>query len=87
MPGSSPRWPDASDILPEPDDGLRRARIFLSNSHALELIGWRAICIEPHPEYFEHCRRNRPDARCIQAACVGDSVVRQVDFFADDLGV
>lgn len=61
--------------------------IFLSNSHALELIGWRAICIEPHPEYFEQCRRNRPDACCIQAACVGDSVVRQVDFFADALGI
>jgi FkbM family methyltransferase len=61
--------------------------IFLSNSHALELIGWRAICVEPHPEYFEQCRRNRPDAHCIQAACVGDSGVRRVDFVADDLGI
>lgn len=61
--------------------------IYLSNSHALEQLGWRAICVEPHPRFFELCRRNRPAATCIHAACVGDRSLRHVDFGADALGV
>lgn len=61
--------------------------VYLSNSHGLERIGWQAICVEPHPEFIEHCRRNRPLARCIHAACVGDPASREIDFTADGLGV
>ena len=61
--------------------------IYLSNSYALEQMGWRALCVEPHPRFFDVCRRNRPSAICVHAACVGDPSVRHVDFAADALGI
>jgi len=33
-----------------------------------EELGWRGICIEPHPERFERLKVNRPKSVCINAA-------------------
>ncbi len=33
--------------------------------------GWRGILIEPSPSGYSSCLQHRPDATCIQAACVG----------------
>ena len=42
-----------------------------SNTYYLERIkGWRGILIEPIPEYFRECVRQRPGARVIQCALV-----------------
>jgi FkbM family methyltransferase len=30
-----------------------------SNTYALELAGWRGICVEPNPHYFEELVKNR----------------------------
>ena len=30
-----------------------------SNTYALELAGWRGICVEPNPHYFEELVNNR----------------------------
>jgi FkbM family methyltransferase len=31
---------------------------------------WKGILIEPSPTLFERCRRMRPEAHCVRAACV-----------------
>jgi len=44
-----------------------------SNTYYLEAIhNWRGILIEPIPELFAQCVKNRPKAHCIQAALVGN---------------
>lgn len=56
--------------------------IHLSNSYSFELAGWRGICVEPHPYYFDLCRQNRPNSICINKACgkeEQDNVVLHVD--------
>src|SRR5258705_7614869 len=47
-------------------DGLH-----LSNTYIFEQRGWRGLCIEPTPMFFEMCVRNRPRSLCINVACVG----------------
>jgi FkbM family methyltransferase len=42
----------------------------LSNSYALEQIGWKGICIEPIPEMFQKLKNNR-NCICIEG-CVSD---------------
>lgn len=44
-------------------DGIRD-----SNTHYFELIGWKGICIEPHPDYFPLCVENRPNSQCLNLA-------------------
>jgi FkbM family methyltransferase len=41
-----------------------------SNTLYLERRGWRGILIEPVPEAYRRCRRNRPLAEVVNAACV-----------------
>lgn len=61
--------------------------VHLSNSLALENLGWDAICIEPHPQYFNHLRQNRPKAQCINAAVIGDTNKDKISFYAEELGL
>lgn len=43
-----------------------------SNTYFLERArNWTGILIEPSPALFERCRRTRPSAYCVRAACVG----------------
>src|SRR5919198_879458 len=49
-------------------DGLNQ-----SNTAWLEAKrGWRGILIEPIPEAYEQCVRNRPRATVVNCACVSD---------------
>lgn len=42
--------------------------VHLSNTYALEQLGWTGICIEPSPRAFSLLAMNRPRSTCIQAA-------------------
>jgi FkbM family methyltransferase len=54
-------------------DGVR-----LSNSWLLERLGWRGLCAEPNPRFFEQLRQNRS---CIVTdACVGPHTGERVEF-------
>lgn len=44
-------------------DGIRD-----SNTYYFELMGWKGICIEPHPHYSSICKRNRPNSLCLKLA-------------------
>lgn len=61
--------------------------VHLSNSLSFELGGWRGVCVEPHPDYFEHCRTARPGSICVNAACVSDPAVNEVTFRVEPLGL
>lgn len=60
---------------------------YLSNTLSFEEQGWRGLCIEPHPDYFELCRTNRPGAVCVNAACVGPDAPETVSFLSEPLGI
>jgi FkbM family methyltransferase len=61
--------------------------IHLSNTLLFEQQGWEGICIEPHPQYFDLCRRSRPHATCLNLACVSDDSQAVVEFYTEDLGL
>lgn len=61
--------------------------IHISNSYTLEQMGWDAICIEPHPEYFNHLKINRPNAICLNYAIIGEENKKEVTFYTDDVGL
>ncbi len=60
---------------------------YLSNTLSFEEQGWTGICVEPHPQYFEYCRANRPNSTCVQAACVGPDAPSTVTFLSEPLGL
>jgi FkbM family methyltransferase len=60
--------------------------VLLSNSWLLETrMGWRGICAEPNPKYFERLQRNR---RCqVSNACIGATTGETVEFLlAEEFG-
>lgn len=60
--------------------------VLLSNSWLLEThLGWRGICAEPNPKYFERLQRNR---RCqVSDACIGATTGETVEFLlAEEFG-
>lgn len=61
--------------------------IFLSPSYWFERNGWRGICVEPHPDYFPLCRKNRSESLCVHAACVGNEDVKRIELFAEPSGL
>src|SRR5680860_384457 len=44
--------------------------IWQSNTYLLERRGWRGVLIEPIPELFDRCRRNRPQSQVYNCALV-----------------
>jgi len=62
-------------------------RIHLSNIYSFEKAGWKGICVEPHPDYYPICKRNRPNSICLQLACVDKESLHQVEFDAEELGL
>jgi FkbM family methyltransferase len=44
-----------------------------NNTYWLEQHGWRGLLIEPVPDVYEACIRNRPLAKVIRCACVSPS--------------
>ncbi|AGC77399.1 FkbM family methyltransferase [Nonlabens dokdonensis] len=59
----------------------------LSNSKSLEDLGWKAINVEPNPVIFEYLKRNRPESINLNMAVVGDDAIKEIDFYAEELGV
>jgi FkbM family methyltransferase len=59
----------------------------LSNTLTFELMGWQGVCVEPNPEMFELCRRNRTHAVCLNEACLGSTESGKVSFFVDEMGL
>jgi FkbM family methyltransferase len=64
------------------NDGFRQ-----SNTYFLERYrGWRGILIEPIPELYRRCLRERPRSRCVNAALVAPSADPTVTMRYGDLG-
>ncbi|MCK5057976.1 MAG: FkbM family methyltransferase [Candidatus Aminicenantes bacterium] len=61
--------------------------VHISNTYALELMGWKGICVEPNPEIFELCRKNRPSANCLTDVCIGEKKRRKKKFYIDEIGL
>lgn len=61
--------------------------VYLSNTYALEQMGWKGVCVEPHPRFFPICQQNRPNSDCVHAACVGSANVSEVELVAEHLGI
>ena len=59
----------------------------LSNSYSFERIGWKGLCIEPHPDYLILCKKNRPNSICLNIACVGNYKKNKIPFFIEHLGL
>ncbi|RXJ85290.1 FkbM family methyltransferase [Arcobacter sp. CECT 8985] len=60
--------------------------VHLSNTYSFELEGWNGICVEPG-QYFENCKKNRPNSICINAACVGSEDIKEITFYEEELGL
>ena len=56
-----------------------------SNCYSFELAGWKGVCVEPHHDYIELVRRNRPGSTCVHAA-VSDHDADAAPFFANRRG-
>jgi FkbM family methyltransferase len=61
--------------------------IHLSNTYFLEQQDWQGICVEPHPDYFPLCEKNRPKSVCTNVACIGDEDEDVVTFYAEKSGL
>lgn len=61
--------------------------IHLSNSYSFEQQGWKGICIEPVPFYFNLCKKNRPNSICIDAACTSIDNLNELEIETDETGL
>jgi FkbM family methyltransferase len=61
--------------------------IHLSNTFAFEKEGWTGICIEPHPDYFPLCKKNRINSICLNLACVEYDQEQVSDFYIEKIGL
>jgi FkbM family methyltransferase len=48
------------------NDGFDQSNTYYLGRH----LGWRGILVEPLRDRYETCRRRRPEAHCVWAACV-----------------
>jgi FkbM family methyltransferase len=60
--------------------------VHLSNTYSFELEGWKGICVEPG-QYFENCKKNRPNSLCVNAACVSNDDIKEITFYEEELGL
>jgi len=58
---------------------------YVSNTYAFELMGWKGICIEPHPVSYDILSSLR-SAICLNVACVADETTKSVTLFMEKLG-
>jgi len=61
--------------------------IYLSNSYSFAQHGWQGICIEPSPEYYNLCVKNRPQATNLNFACVENNLTDKVLFNTEESGL
>jgi FkbM family methyltransferase len=60
--------------------------VHLSNTYSFELEGWKGICVEPG-QYFENCKKNRPNSLCVNAVCVSNDDIKEITFYEEELGL
>lgn len=60
-------------------DGIR-----LSNTYSFELEGWFGVCIEPHPDYYNLLKQNRPASYCVRVAAGNRTEIAK--FYAEPRG-
>ena len=58
---------------------------YVSNTYAFELMGWKGICIEPHPVSYDILSSLRSTI-CLNVACVADETTTSVTLFMEKLG-
>src|SRR5665213_2394952 len=56
-----------------------------SNTYFFELKGWKGICVEPHLDYYEMLKVNRPNSIIVPSAA-GEKDEEEVTFFANARG-
>ncbi len=56
--------------------------IELSNTYVFDALGWNGLLIEPHPDFYEECRRNRPWSTVVQCA-LGDCAAAETITLTD----
>lgn len=61
--------------------------VHFSNTYSFELQGWRGVCVEPHPAFYPILQEKRPQAICVEAACVGDAHASEVTIYCEELGL
>jgi FkbM family methyltransferase len=61
--------------------------VHFSNSYCFELMGWKGICVEPHPNYFPLCKLNRPKSNVVNCACVSNQEIKEVKFMTEKIGL
>jgi FkbM family methyltransferase len=61
--------------------------IHLSNSYALNKIGWKSITVEPNPDFFYLLAFNRPNAINYNFAAVAKEETKTVDFNKEEIGL
>ncbi|MFH1088349.1 MAG: FkbM family methyltransferase [Patescibacteria group bacterium] len=59
--------------------------IRFSNTYYFERLGWKGICVEPHPDYTDLLKNNCPGSIVVQAA-VGKEDKKEVDFYINYRG-
>lgn len=59
--------------------------LYYSNTLAFELAGWRGLCLEPHPKFYQQLKANRPGSLCLNAA-VSDRLSHGMPFMASENG-
>lgn len=66
------------------NDGFRQ-----SNTYYLErFCGWSGVLVEPIPELYERCRRERPRSKVVHSALVADASIESIPMaFADLMSV
>ncbi|QDV43241.1 hypothetical protein Enr13x_30960 [Stieleria neptunia] len=60
--------------------------INLSNTYLFENLGWSGLCVEANPAIFELCRKARPNATCVNAACMGSANRNSIELYTDPSG-
>ena len=58
--------------------------ITFSNTYFLEAVGWSGILVEPNPDKFKECVRNRPFSKSVQAAIRGPGGDDSIDLFVPE---
>lgn len=59
---------------------------YLSNTYSFYKAGWKGICVDANPEYFEFCTKYRQNDILINAVCSGTENTK-VDFLCDPTGL
>lgn len=61
--------------------------IHFSNTYSFDIQGWRGVCVEPNPIFFQYLAKSRPNSICLQYACVSDKTKTEANLFSEEMGL